>query len=347
MTIKDKILAAIKQSNPLAINLLPEDITIGLLTVLSNDTKNTQVTLTAAADSGYVGSINVKYNRRNLNTLNSNLTFYSTTSFTQEYIVSKINETCNTEFVTTDFLSFTIPSNNQGIVQRIQLIASATNYLWFGSVYISTIRGNNNQTSNESVLFAISELDNKFDHFFEITEIVNSVGGYSGIVTKEMLGIDLIDNTPDLQKPVSLLTKAALDNKADASSIYLVRSNISNDDLFLGNVVYALNNTIIDKAVCTNENKLSAIGLVCDDLILSQNGIGRVQTTGILKGTFEQWFVVTGMVGGLVPNKKYFLDNVSGRITPNLPSDALAVCSIGKAVSQTEFSINIETIINL
>lgn len=346
MSIKEKILSVIKQSNPAALNLTVNDIVLSNIVILNGDARNTQITVSASS-TGYSGSVNVKYNRKNLNSLGANLTFYKETAFNQQFIIDKINETCNTGFTINDFLPFTTVNNNTGKVERVTLTASPTNYEWFGTIVIATIRGNNNQASNESVLFAIAELDSKFEHFFEVTEIVNSIAGHSGNVTKEMLGIDLIDNTPDLLKPISDPVRLVLDEKLDNNSIYLIRSNVSNDDLTLGTPVYAVSNLVIDKANASAADKLSVIGLTADNLILSQNGIGRVQTTGIISGTIEQWHLVTGMVGGLLSGRKYFLDKLSGKLTPFLPEDAIAVCPLGKAISQTEFSINIETIINL
>ena len=46
------------------------------------------------------------------------------------------------------------------------------------------------------------------------TNLVTSVVGETGDVTLEMMGLDLVDNTPDLSKPVSTLQQAALNTKA-------------------------------------------------------------------------------------------------------------------------------------
>lgn len=47
------------------------------------------------------------------------------------------------------------------------------------------------------------------------TNLVTSVVGETGDVTLEMMGLDLVDNTPDVDKPVSTLQQAALSGKLD------------------------------------------------------------------------------------------------------------------------------------
>ena len=47
------------------------------------------------------------------------------------------------------------------------------------------------------------------------TNLVTSVVGETGDVTLEMMGLDLVDNTPDVDKPVSTSQQAALDAKVD------------------------------------------------------------------------------------------------------------------------------------
>lgn len=48
--------------------------------------------------------------------------------------------------------------------------------------------------------------------------LVTSVGGQTGAVTLESLNLDQVDNTRDLDKPISLAVQAALDLKADVGS---------------------------------------------------------------------------------------------------------------------------------
>lgn len=48
----------------------------------------------------------------------------------------------------------------------------------------------------------------------ELSNVV-AVGGESGALTKADVGLDQVDNTSDLNKPISLATQAALDLKVD------------------------------------------------------------------------------------------------------------------------------------
>lgn len=347
MAIKDKILEAIKNSNSTALNLLPTDFTISLPIPLVNTLRNTQLILTSVANSGYNGISTVTYDRRNLNSLAANITLYTQTGFTVSEIITKLNEHTGKQFTVEDFLPFVVPTLTQSNVVRLTITANPDNYFWNGSIVVSLLLGSAGQTTNETVLTAISALDSKFDLFFDNLDVVLSIDGHSGVVTKAMLSIDQLDNTSDLNKPISIATSNALDSKLAKNTAYVTRYNQSNDDLFLGNVVYSVNNNTVNKANASDPLKFSVLGLVSDEIILSQMGSGTIQTTGILTGTVDQWFVATGMVGGLVTGNRYFLDTNSGRITNMVSNTAVAVCPIGKAISQTELSINIETIINL
>lgn len=56
-------------------------------------------------------------------------------------------------------------------------------------------------------------------------EGVQSVGGLTGVVTLAQLGLNLVDNTPDTAKPVSVAAVAALAGKADITDPRLVGVN--------------------------------------------------------------------------------------------------------------------------
>lgn len=56
-------------------------------------------------------------------------------------------------------------------------------------------------------------------HKLDYTDAVLSVEGFTGAVTKAQLAIDNVDNTSDLDKPISTATQAALDLKADDNAV--------------------------------------------------------------------------------------------------------------------------------
>ena len=103
-----------------------------------------------------------------------------------------------------------------------------------------------------------------------------------------------------------------------------------------------------DFADASNTNKKKVIGLVSDNIVLSNRGSGHLLTAGLLTGTIEQWEFVTGMVGGLVPDTKYFLDITPGKMTMSPPTDdGQYICLLGTAVTQTIFMIRIERSIRI
>lgn len=74
---------------------------------------------------------------------------------------------------------------------------------------------------------------------------------------------------------------------------------------------------------------------------VSHLAYGLIQTSGQFDATTAEWDAVTNGTGGLVPGGRYFLSVVPGRITLT-PDPSAAVAPIGRAVSPTRLSIDIE-----
>ena len=130
----------------------------------------------------------------------------------------------------------------------------------------------------------------------------------------------------------------------------IIRESVSNMTLFVmvfGQVVYGISAGSVGHARSDQDDKKDVVGFVCDDSIASMGGFGKIQTSGLMKGSVAQWEVATGLVGGLVPNKRYFLDVVAGQLTftPNMESGYL--CPIGRALTTTNFLIDIERPVRL
>lgn len=124
--------------------------------------------------------------------------------------------------------------------------------------------------------------------------------------------------------------------------------NISNDNMLFGMAVYSPGTGLGDLANAAFGDRKNVIGLVANDLILSQSGRGSVLSTGTLTGTKAQWEAATGLVGGLIPNANYYLDIVAGRITPYPPdSSGHYLCPVGYALTDVDFIIRIERSIAL
>lgn len=119
--------------------------------------------------------------------------------------------------------------------------------------------------------------------------------------------------------------------------------NTSNFDMTLGMAVYAPGQGEGGLAIASSDTRKNVIGLVADDLILSQSGRGSVLSTGTLTGTVAQWEATTGLAGGLIPGANYFLDIVAGHLTPYPSGDAAHyLCPVGQALTTTDFIIRIE-----
>lgn len=346
MSSQQRILDLVVASNASAALLTLSDVVFSLPTPTNHSGKNTELVITVKPNRGYEGSINVYYNRKNLNLFGSNLSFVQELNFSLSDIVAELNVIRNSSLQVTDLDVIETTTQQNGDFKKYLLTAKNDSLEWIGSLEITVLTKIPNTTTEETVLASVFKLQTRIDDLL-VDGVVTEIAGFSGSVTKEQLGIDKLDNTSDLNKPVSIAQAAINQNKLDKEKIIVTRNNLSNDDLVFANAVYAVSNIEVDKANAKFDNKKIVLGLVIDEIALSQGGACNIQTSGIIEGTFAQWEAVTGMVGGLVINSKYFLDTVSGKLTPYAPSDAIALCPVGKAISSTELSINIETVINL
>jgi len=74
-----------------------------------------------------------------------------------------------------------------------------------------------------------------------------------------------------------------------------------------------------------------------------------IQTDGIFVATTTEWDAVTGQTGGLTEGSEYYLDaTTAGMMTATAPdSDGEIVAPLGRALSSTEFDIEISRPIKL
>jgi hypothetical protein len=141
---------------------------------------------------------------------------------------------------------------------------------------------------------------------------------------------------------VAQITAAVQTQLNIAPQTTTIINNTTNNFIF-GQPVYSLEGYSVDLAVATNIDKKDLIGIISSDSILSGGGLGNILFSGKLTGTTQQWDAVTSMIGGLVPNKKYFLDINTGLLTINVPTDiGQFICQVGRAISTTELIIKIE-----
>ena len=112
--------------------------------------------------------------------------------------------------------------------------------------------------------------------------------------------------------------------------------------LIIGAPVYvSASNTV--KRAQANALATSNVYGIMYDATTAAGASGQVAVDGIVTATTTQWDLITGQVGGLTPNAKYWLDPLlPGRLTTATISTAGQVIQpVGKAGSATEFEISI------
>lgn len=94
--------------------------------------------------------------------------------------------------------------------------------------------------------------------------------------------------------------------------------------------------------------KSFVVGLVAVDSV-NPNLSGFIQSDGLFTATINQWDEITGLSGGLVPSKSYYLSPFSaGEITAFPPIETgLFQVRLGYAVSSTQLHLMIENPIGL
>lgn len=119
-----------------------------------------------------------------------------------------------------------------------------------------------------------------------------------------------------------------------------VRTNEDYVEIPAGAPVFAFSGTGIRRAVASGV-AYRVLGLARE--IVPLPGTGQIIAEGVLSLTVAEWDSLTGMVGGLVPNKLYFLDPVRvGKITIDPPTNLGEwVCKIGVAYSPTDLYVDI------
>jgi hypothetical protein len=127
------------------------------------------------------------------------------------------------------------------------------------------------------------------------------------------------------------------------SNVDVSKENNDTQDLVIGTPVYLSGLGTVKRANAATALAKDIAGFVTIDPFLQQATFGFIRISGILTATTVQWDVVTGMVGGLVPNANYYLDSNVGRITHVPPNtEGHFLCRVGQALNSTDLLIRIE-----
>jgi hypothetical protein len=127
---------------------------------------------------------------------------------------------------------------------------------------------------------------------------------------------------------------------------------LTNDEataVVIGSPVYIDANDGFKKARANAAATSNVIGLVAKSPSIANATPGPVTTNGLLTATTTEWDAVTGQTGGLVFNTIYYLDPATaGKMTITAPTTVgQYVLKLGKAISTTEFQVDIGELILL
>ena len=386
MRIYKKLVQFINATNPEKRPLAIEDVVFSVPVVDIGATWNTAVIAQAVDPTKYTGQVTLRYRRAELSAIAAGISFIVPLGFTGSQLIAAINAKFNTALTEDDLEPIVLPVIGAGIISTVLLIAHPDSLGWLGQVIVSLLSSYvaTPQTSDvlNSVMVTVQKVQSDAKDLSALQQtsmdLINaiqnrqttnvailqaSVRDIQTLAVKIQTNIDSVEALADTQDMAivqirqlaasqALIMKSMESRKAnmtDIRSIQLAsRTNVSNHDMTLGQPCYSVTPTTVDLASAAFSDKKAVIGLVGDPLIQSQTSTGRIQTFGILTATVEQWVAATGMVGGLVPDKIYYLATEAGKITPYPPVDsALYICIVGRAISTKDFLIRIEQPIKL
>lgn len=181
-----------------------------------------------------------------------------------------------------------------------------------------------------------------------VAEVITKLKVGTGLVADFVKGDEtlIIEGEGGSYPSLAKLTKDTKEDLQNLRSIPFVTSGT--DNVYFGMAVYSTSDEGADLACADSNTKKTVLGLVTEDIVLSGGNLGHALSTGKMTGTVQQWERATGMVGGLVPRRDYFLDIVKGQITPFPPSGpGQYLCPIGRALSNRDFLVRIDKTVAL
>ena len=152
--------------------------------------------------------------------------------------------------------------------------------------------------------------------------------------------IDVIIQPADMD---DYLYPTPLGNPLVSTGVILRLTNEEQDNLPIGTVLYASSTLGVKRANALSIFTKDVIGLVYSDPYVVPGDLGEVIISGTLIATTDQWDVITGVPGGLVPGSLYFLDPYKiGKLTALIPYiRGQYAISIGRALSSTVLLVKI------
>lgn len=139
--IYDKLISLINEANINEHTLTKNEIALSNPIPDSSTTANTKINVLSIPGSGYIGDVDVFYNRIDLAELGTNLSLLSEIQFSLDNIVSELSLSRVADLDLSDIENITIPSMIVGDINNVTLTAKQNSLGWIGENNVSLLYG--------------------------------------------------------------------------------------------------------------------------------------------------------------------------------------------------------------
>lgn len=141
MSSFDRVVELINQKNTPPYPLTDQNIAMQNVTVDPEAHWNTRVTIAAAPDHGYLGTVDVFYTRSPLSALGANIDLVQEAPFTVQNIVDDINTQKTSQLTIDDFDQLTVPTMTTLTPALMQISAAVNSLGWLGNTQVTLVSG--------------------------------------------------------------------------------------------------------------------------------------------------------------------------------------------------------------
>lgn len=140
MTTKDKIVELINAANVLAVPLKPSDVAYRTPVQDLGQLHNTRLTVDAAPESGYKGSVDVFYSRIELAKASTS-GLMSEIPISSESIIAHLNQHPEVQLSLQDLTALDVPELQVGDTVTVQVVAKDDSLGWTGTAEVALLYG--------------------------------------------------------------------------------------------------------------------------------------------------------------------------------------------------------------
>ena len=140
-TVYDKLLELINSSSNGSVPFDLSMISFGTPVPDSSTIRNTKITVSSIAGKGFIGSVDLFYNRISLSAMGNVVWLFSDTPFTPASVVSLLNDGENAFLLVDDVESIIIPDMCVGDIYVLSLTAKPDSINWTDKIDTSLIVG--------------------------------------------------------------------------------------------------------------------------------------------------------------------------------------------------------------